>query len=93
MTGRSAWVVADGSPTQLVPGGVDYEEDFENLIVRTPSMLGPGVRVIARQLRLEGGRLDLLALDSGNRLTVVELKPGAPTSSAVGQVLYYASVL
>ncbi len=93
MTGRSAWIVSDGAPTQLVPGGVDYEKDLEDLIVRDPSMLGPGVHIIARQLRLEGGRLDLLALDSLDRLTVAELKPGAPTSSAVGQVLYYASVL
>ncbi|MCP4304791.1 MAG: DUF91 domain-containing protein [bacterium] len=92
MTGRSAWVVSDGAPTQLTTGGVDYEEDLEDLIVRDPSLLGPGVRIIARQLRLEGGQLDLLALDA-DRLVVAELKQGAPTSSAVGQVLYYASVL
>ncbi len=41
MTGRSAWVVSEGAPTRLVPGGIDYEKDLEDLIVRDPSMLGP----------------------------------------------------
>ena len=38
---------------------------------------------------LDGGRIDILAIDSNNRLVVIELKLSRGRNKALGQLLYY----
>jgi len=49
--------------------------------------------IVARQMTLEGGRLDLLALDLQGRWVIIEIKAGAVYAETIGQALYYAAVI
>ncbi len=66
---------------------------FEELLVRNPEMLEPGLRLVGRQTPTQTGWLDLLAVDADGRLVVYELKRGMLAREAVTQVLGYASDL
>ena len=89
------WAV-DGSVTvePLSPlKQMSTELRFEELIVRNPEMLEPGLRLVGRQTPTQTGWLDLLAVDADGRLVVYELKRGMLAREAVTQVLDYASDL
>ncbi len=77
------------SPLKQMP----TELRFEELIVRNPEMLEPGLRLVGRQTPTQTGWLDLLAIDTDGRLVVCELKRGMLAREAVTQVLDYASDL
>ena len=77
------------SPLKQMPTELRLEE----LIVRNPEMLEPGLRLVGRQTRTQTGWLDLLAVDADGRLVVYELKRGMLVREAVTQVLDYASDL
>ena len=77
------------SPLKQMPTELRLEE----LIVRNPEMLEPGLRLVGRQTRTQTGWLDLLAVDADGRLVVYELKRGMLAREAVTQVLDYASDL
>ena len=49
--------------------------------------------VVGRQIDLEGGRLDLLALDPQGRWTIIEIKRGALRRETIAQALDYASCI
>jgi hypothetical protein len=70
------------------------EAELENWIVQCPDILGEDVLIIARQKSIETvGRLDLLAINSGGELIIVELKRDLTPREAVAQALDYASWL
>ena len=77
------------SPLQQMP----TELAFEELLVRNPEMLEPGLKLVGRQMSTQTGWLDLLAVDGDGRLVVYELKRGTLAREAVTQVLDYASDL
>lgn len=66
---------------------------FEKTLVNNPDMLMPGLTLVGRQTRTEGGPLDLLGVDPDGRLTLFELKRGSLNRDAVAQVIDYASFL
>ena len=74
-------------------GRADAEAVLEEVFVRNPSMLMPGLELIGRQLATANGSLDLLGIDSEGRLVVFELKRGTLTRNAVAQAIDYASWL
>ena len=76
-------------PLQQMP----TELEFEELLVRHPEMLEPGLKLVGRQTPTQAGWLDLLAVDKDGRLVVYELKRGQLIQDAVTQVLVYASDL
>ncbi len=89
------WAV-DGSGTvaPLSPlKQMQTELGLEELLVRNPEMLEPGLRLVGRQTPTQTGWLDLLAVDADGRLVVYELKRGMLAREAVTQVLDYASDL
>ena len=63
---------------------------LEDLLVRNPEMLEPGLQLVGRQTPTETGWLDLLGVDRDGRLVVYELKRGTLARDAVTQVLDYA---
>ncbi len=77
------------SPLQQMP----TELAFEDLLVRNPDMLEPGLKLVGRQTPTQTGWLDLLAVDEDGRLVVYELKRGTLVREAVTQILDYASDL
>ncbi len=69
------------------------ENDLEELLVKSPSLLMPNLRLIGRQTPTVGGPLDLLGVDENGKLVVFELKRGVLYRQAVTQVIDYASSL
>ena len=87
----TAWALRDGKPEKLATSAIDLEKDLEDWIVAEPGLLEPGLRILARQLRTASGPLDLLAVDTKERLVVIELKRAMAYRDAIAQVLDYAS--
>ena len=89
------WSIGDSGdveplePLQQMPTELELEE----LLVRNPEMLEPGLKLVGRQTPTQAGWLDLLAVDKDGRLVVYELKRGSLVQEAVTQVLTYASDL
>lgn len=71
------------------------ERNIENWIEKKPGILGEELKIIGRQVVIEGigERLDLLALDKEGNLVVIELKTDIMKSSAVLQAVQYASYI
>ncbi len=72
----------------------ETERLLEDILVKNPEMLMPGLTLVGRQMPTEArGWLDLLGVDSDGRLVVFELKRGSLTRDAVTQVIDYCSAL
>ena len=70
------------------------ERQMEIIVSRgIESVLGAGHRLVAQQLGLDRGRLDLLVLRPDGGLMVIELKKGRLTRNSVEQVRNYADAL
>jgi len=69
------------------------EKHLEDWIVKDVSLIGEGLTLVGRQVFIDDGKLDLLAIDKRDRWVVIELKAGMLWSDAVTQALYYASSL
>ena len=55
------------------------------------TLIAEGLTLVGRQVSIDDGRLDLLAIDSQDRWLVIEMKPGMLEYDALTQALYYAS--
>jgi hypothetical protein len=69
------------------------ERNFEDVLVKYPELIEPGLRLIGRQVVVEGRRLDLLFEDSLMRRLLIELKWGPIKDAHVGQIMAYAGSL
>ena len=81
------------TPKKVEPSNIELEKYLEDWIVNDVSMIGEGLTLVGRQVRIDDGVLDLLAIDSRDRWVVIELKPDMLYSGAVTQAIYYASSL
>ena len=81
------------TPKKVEPSNIELEKYLEDWIVSDVSMIGEGLTLVGRQVRIDDGVLDLLAIDSRDRWVVIELKPDMLYSGAVTQAVYYASSL
>lgn len=67
------------------------ERDFEIIFTRNiESIMGFGWHVLAQQLTLPIGRIDVLLSDHKGRRHLIELKKGSPNNQCIDQVLGYA---
>jgi Holliday junction resolvase-like predicted endonuclease len=85
------WQITENGPQKIKESAVDLERDLEAWIEKDPNLLRAGLVIIGRQITLEGGRLDLLALDPLGRLAVIEIKRGELRRDTVAQAIDYAS--
>ena len=72
---------------------METEALLEELLVRNPDMLMPGLMLVGRQTPTDSGFLDLLGVDGDGRLVVFELKRERLTRDAVAQAIDYCSWL
>lgn len=93
MTSVAVWQVASDQPTRLEASQVDLEKDLEGWIETNPDLVRFGLKIIGRQVHLEAGPLDLLALDEQGRFCVIEIKRGAVDRDTIAQVQDYAACL
>lgn len=87
------WQITNAGPSRLSPGAVGLERDLEQWIEQDPSLLEQGLVIVGRQLMLDAGRLDLLALDPQGRWVLIELKRERLRRETVAQAVDYASCL
>ena len=78
-------------PQRVVGSSIGLEKNFEDSIVNDVTLIEEGLAIVGRQMTIDEGRLDLLAIDSQDRWVVIEIKAGRLDSSALTQALGYAS--
>ena len=89
------WLVDDASTVTTLEASASMASEslLEEVLVKNPDLLMPGLTLVGRQTPTEGGPLDLLGVDSDGRLVVFELKRGILSRDAVAQIIDYASDL
>ena len=78
-------------PKRVERSHIELEKYLEDWIANDVTLIGEGLTLVGRQIKIDDGRLDLLAIDSQDRWVVIEVKPGVLDSGALTQALYYAS--
>ena len=100
MAKLAAWSIdgkqAGGASQQSEPervgrSHIGLERYFEDWIANDVTLIAEGLTLVGRQISIDDGRLDLLAIDSQDRWVVIEIKPGVLDSGALAQALYYTS--
>jgi hypothetical protein len=87
------WQVVKDRLTRISESALALEKSLEDWIAEDPSLLQAGLVVVGRQIDLEAGRLDLLAIDPQGRWTIIEVKRGALRRETIAQALDYASCI
>lgn len=87
------WQIGESGPTRLQAAEVAAERDLEEWIERDPALLERGLVIVGRQIRLEGGPLDLLALDPQGQWVLIEIKRERLRRDVIAQAIDYASCL
>ena len=87
------WTITPQGPSRVKESNLALEKQLEDWIENDPSLLQSGLTIIGRQIHVEGGPLDLLALDPQGQWIVIELKAGTLRRETVSQVLDYASCI
>lgn len=88
---QSIWKVGE-SPQPLAEARLASEQQLEQMIVASPSLLSDDIMLIGRQEDTGlGGRIDLLAVNPDGTLVLVELKRDRTPREVVAQALDYAS--
>lgn len=73
---------------------LDFSENFiEKLIIANPELLEEGMQIIANQLTVPSGRIDLLLETTTGDLMLLEAKAGLPRDDVVTQVLSYVDAV
>ncbi len=89
------WQIVDGKLSPLEVSLSDHgrreAQDLENWIASQPSILGPDIVLIGRQVSTKSGPLDLLGIDKAGNTVVVELKRDRLPREALAQAIDYAS--
>ena len=100
MTKLAAWSIdrqqaegaSQGSELKRVGRShIGLERHLEDWITNDVTLVAEGLTLVGRQITIDDGRLDLLAIDAQDRWVVIEVKPGVLESGALAQALYYAS--
>ena len=82
----------DGSPRRMSTKSMPLESRLEELIEADPAILGEPLLFIGRQVPTAHGKfIDLLAIDAGGGLHVLELKRDRTPRDVVAQTLDYGS--
>jgi len=91
MPNVGVWSVRDGRPLRVGRSNAELERSLEDWIENDAGLLQDGLTIVGRQIILEGGRLDLLAVNPQGEWIVVELKAGRLYREVLVQALDYAS--
>lgn len=81
------------TPQRVGRSKIELEKHLEDWIVKDVTLIGEGLTLVGRQISIDAGRLDLLAIDARDRWVVIEIKPDRLNVGALTQALCYASSL
>ena len=94
MTDVGIWEIQEnGTPGRLLPAKIPLEKHLEDWIYANPELLQAGLTIVGRQMHMDAGYLDLLAVDPEGRWAVIELKRAMLHKEVVVQVLDYAACI
>jgi hypothetical protein len=94
MANIQLWSIRSNKPVQLSRGLISLEKELEDWIEHDPRLVNPDLLIVGRQLHVEAGILDLLALDRlGNYWAIIEVKRGNIRRETISQAVDYASCL
>lgn len=85
------WKIEDERPKRLESSALDLERRLEDWLCDDIGLLNDEFLLVGRQVPLQGGEMDLLAIDEDANLVVVELKRDKTPRDVVAQILDYAS--
>ena len=89
------WQIVDGRlkavESSMTEEGKTEVYDLEAWIASNPSIVGPDLIIIGRQVPTRSGPLDLLAVDKDGNLVIIELKRDVLPRDALAQAIDYAS--
>lgn len=71
----------------------EREFEMEDYIAERLELLEPGMQLVGRQVRLEVGIIDILAMDRCGDLVVIELKNDVASDKVIGQITRYMGEL
>ena len=80
-----AWEVKDGRLVQLQEQSTPFQEaELEKWLFESGDIFGEDLLVLSKQMKMpDGGRLDLLCMDSSGHIVIVELKRNIGTREAI----------
>ena len=87
------WHLSGDRPRKLQESKIDFEQNLEEWIEADPELLQVGLTIVGKQIRVEGGRLDLLAIDPQGRWVIIEIKREQLRRETIAQIIDYASCL
>lgn len=85
------WKIESGRVEQLERSRLDEEARLEDWLCTDISLLNDELLIIGRQVGVDGGAIDLLAIDEEGNLVIIELKRDRTARDVVAQTLDYAS--
>lgn len=88
-----AWEVKEGGLIPLEDQAISFTElNLEQWLFASGDVFGEELLVLSKEMKMpDGGRIDLLCMDPGGRLVIIELKRELGTREALAQALDYAS--
>jgi len=90
-----SWEIVNGElkeiTSSLAAEGRTEAYDLEVWIASNPSIIGPDIVIIGRQVQTLSGPLDLLGLDRNGNIAIIELKRDKLPREAITQAIDYAS--
>jgi Holliday junction resolvase-like predicted endonuclease len=87
----ASWMIDKDNISKLIESTVGFEKNLETWIEQDPSLVQSGLVIVSRQMIVEGGKLDLLAIDPQGRWVVIEIKAGNLEAAVITQALYYVA--
>jgi hypothetical protein len=87
------WHLSGDKPKKLQESKIDFEQYLEEWIETDPEFLQVGLTIVGKQISVEGGRLDLLAIDPQGRWVIIEIKREQLRREVIAQIIDYASSL
>ena len=84
--GENRW---ETEAEQAVEASISLERDIENQLVHQLDALEKGLAFVARQVKCDVGRVDIVGRGADGATVVVELKVGEAKDSAIGQIARY----
>lgn len=84
-------VTAENTVSEVPSDDIPREKHLEDWLESNIALLDPDLLVIGRQVPTDSGYIDLLCIDAGGAVVVVELKRRQTTCEVTAQVLDYAS--
>ena len=93
MSKYGLWLTTDSIPKRIRSSEIRFEQNLEDWIEADPDVIQPDLKIVGRQVGVESGRIDLLAIDPQGRWVIIEVKRGTLRRDTIAQIIDYASCI